>query len=87
MTATSLAVVVTNGAVPVLGENFDWPCTYRILGVVNVLAGIVCLALIRDGRPTGPDRALEKPDFSPCSRSAISVAKKSLCPRAKYELF
>ena len=62
MTATSLAVVVTNLTVPVLLTQFGWQNAYRTLGGVTIGLGIVAYVLVRDA----PGRAASlhtRPDF------------------------
>ncbi|WP_206093586.1 MFS transporter [Pandoraea sp. ISTKB] len=49
MTATSLAVVVTNAVVPKLLEIQSWSRIYEQLGVLTVVFGLVCYAVVRDG--------------------------------------
>ncbi len=48
MTATSLAVVLTNLIVPVLLDRVGWSDTYRALGAVTALVGAVALLVVRD---------------------------------------
>ncbi len=44
MTATSLAVTVTNSIAPLLSHQFAWSGAYYVLGLATVIAGLVCLA-------------------------------------------
>jgi sugar phosphate permease len=65
MTATSLAVVVTNSIVPLLARRWSWTGAYAMLGAASVLVGIICLLLIRNAPPVEHRAAAEtKPDFS-----------------------
>ncbi len=48
MTATSLAVVLTNLAVPALLAAIGWPGTYRVLGLITAALGVVAIATVRD---------------------------------------
>ncbi len=48
MTATSLAVVLTNLIVPVLLDRVGWPDTYRALGAATALVGVAALLVVRD---------------------------------------
>lgn len=49
MTATSLALLVSNSLVPALLKISDWSQVYQDLGAATVLFGVVCFALVRDG--------------------------------------
>ena len=65
MTATSLAVVTTNSTVPFAAERWTWRGAYEILGAATVVAGIVCLVLIRNTPPDGRAATEQRtPDFS-----------------------
>ena len=64
MTATSLAVVVTNSVVPLLARRWAWMGAYQILGAATVVVGVVCLVLIRNAPSTEHGLAQQKPDFS-----------------------
>ncbi len=48
MTATSIAVVLTNLAVPVLLDRVGWPGTYRLLGALTAAVGAAALLVVRD---------------------------------------
>jgi MFS transporter, ACS family, glucarate transporter len=62
MTATSLAVIVTNSTVPLLVRRWTWTGAYEILGVASVLVGVICFVLIRNAAEYGAVQP--KPDFS-----------------------
>lgn len=64
MTATSLAVTVTNSIVPTLSHQLAWNGAYYVLGVATVIAGFVCLALLRDAPQVEASAADRKPNFS-----------------------
>lgn len=49
MTATSLAVVLTNAIIPRLLGMRSWHRIYEGMGIITVLAGLCCLVLVRDG--------------------------------------
>ncbi|MFM0361542.1 MFS transporter [Paraburkholderia sediminicola] len=53
LTATSLAVVLTNGLVPALLHFSSWTGIYRGLGIVTCVFGIACLFVLRDGPLAG----------------------------------
>jgi sugar phosphate permease len=61
MTATSLAVVLTNFIVPRLLAIAPWGDIYQDLGLVTALFGGVCLVVVRDGPGTSkqPGEALK----------------------------
>ena len=48
MTATSIAVVLTNLVVPALLDTVGWAATYRILGLVTASVGLAALLVVRD---------------------------------------
>ena len=62
MTATSLAVVLTNLAVPAMLPSLGWPGTYRLLGLLTLVLGVLAAIVVRDapGDPV-PHR---RPDFA-----------------------
>ena len=64
MTATSLAVVVTNSTVPLLAERWSWTGAYKVLGGLTIVAGTVCLVLIRNTPPAENGIVPSRPDFS-----------------------
>jgi sugar phosphate permease len=64
LTATSLAVVVSNSTVPLLAGRWTWTGAYEILGAVTTVVGIVCLVLIGNSPPTEHSVAQGSPDFS-----------------------
>jgi sugar phosphate permease len=49
MTATSLAVIITNFVVPRLLKVQSWGDIYQDLGIVTATFGLVCLVVVRDG--------------------------------------
>ncbi|HEX8883880.1 MAG TPA: MFS transporter [Noviherbaspirillum sp.] len=49
MTATSLAVVLTNALIPRLLGMQSWHRIYEGMGITTVLFGLCCFALVRDG--------------------------------------
>ncbi|RDV00333.1 MFS transporter [Trinickia dinghuensis] len=49
MTATSLAVVLTNAIVPKLLQAQSWTRVYEQLGLVTALFGLCCFFVVRDG--------------------------------------
>ena len=51
MTATSLAVVLTNLIVPALLSGIGWPGTYQLLGLTTLLLGGVAAIVVRDAPP------------------------------------
>jgi MFS family permease len=53
LTATSLAVVLTNGLVPTLLRFFDWTDIYLGLGIVTCVFGMACAFVLRDGPLAG----------------------------------
>ena len=62
MTATSLAVTVTNLVVPALLGQVGWPNTYRVLGVVTIALGLVAFLIVRDAPMRSPV-VHGRPDF------------------------
>ena len=65
MTATSLAVVVTNSTVPLLAGRWNWTGAYKILGGLTIMAGTLCLVLIGNTPPAkNGGIAPLRPDFS-----------------------
>ena len=62
MTATSLAVVLTNAIIPKLLVIQSWTRIYEQLGIVTALFGLCCYAAVRDG-PLLSKRAFEKGDL------------------------
>ncbi|MDW9233015.1 major Facilitator Superfamily protein (plasmid) [Burkholderia cepacia] len=48
ITASSLAVVVTNGTVPTLANRIGWTGVYQALGVATILIALVCGLVLRD---------------------------------------
>lgn len=56
LVASSLGVTVTNALVPTLVNAFGWQGVYRTLGGLTVAAGLLALAVVRDG-PSGATRA------------------------------
>ncbi len=63
MTATSLAVVVTNIVVPMLLSRFGWESAYRVLGLVTIGLGAVAFLIVRDA-PGQSDGGRGKPDLA-----------------------
>ena len=49
MTATSLAVILTNFTVPRLLNIESWGDIYQTLGIVTGVLGLICLLVVRDG--------------------------------------
>ncbi|AMV48389.1 MFS transporter [Paraburkholderia caribensis] len=48
ITASSLAVVVTNGTVPTLANRIGWTGVYQALGVATMLMALLCGLVLRD---------------------------------------
>lgn len=48
ITASSVAVVLTNAMVPALAAAVGWAAVYKVLGVVTAAIGIVCWFVLRD---------------------------------------
>ncbi len=61
MTATSLAVVLTNLIVPALLGPVGWSGAYRLLGAVTAVLGVLAYLVVRDGPVAPGPRA--RPDF------------------------
>ncbi len=61
MTATSLAVVLTNLLVPRISAELGWSGAYRLLGAVTGGLGVVAFLVVRDGPVAGSRHA--RPDF------------------------
>lgn len=53
MTATSLAVVLTNALIPRLLGMQSWHRIYEGMGITTALFGLCCFALVRDGPLSG----------------------------------
>jgi sugar phosphate permease len=53
MTGTSLAVVVTNSAIPWLAERHGWRSAFYHLGVFTLVSGMLAFALLRDPATQG----------------------------------
>ncbi len=66
MTASSLAVVLTNLIVPLLLADAGWQGVYHWLGLVTACLGIVALIVVRDGPASAPCGA---PGASPSGRA------------------
>jgi ACS family glucarate transporter-like MFS transporter len=62
MTATSLAVVLTNAIIPKLLEIQRWTKIYEQLGIITALFGLCCYVVVRDG-PLLSKRSLQKLDL------------------------
>lgn len=60
MTATSLAVVVTNLLVPVVSHAAGWPAAYDLLGAATIGTGVLALLVVRDRAGA----ALPRPEFT-----------------------
>jgi sugar phosphate permease len=72
MTATSLAVIVTNATVPALSARSSWRGAYELLGAGTIVVGIVSLALIRNGNnPSNPNNA------STARAASVTVVRRS----------
>jgi sugar phosphate permease len=63
MTATSLAVVLTNSLVPLLASGFGWSGTYLCLGLATVVIGFLTFATLRDGKTASAEDRGQRPDF------------------------
>ena len=63
MTATSLAVTVTNLVVPAMLGEVGWPNTYRALGLVTIVLGAVAFVIVRDA-PVRSAIVHRRPDFA-----------------------
>ena len=61
MTATSLAVVLTNLIVPALLAAIGWPGVYHVFGIATAGLGMVAYLVVRDG--PGPATPHAAPDF------------------------
>jgi sugar phosphate permease len=48
ITASSVAVVLTNATVPTLSTWLGWAGVYRLLGATTILVGLLCWLLLRD---------------------------------------
>jgi ACS family glucarate transporter-like MFS transporter len=57
MSATSLAVILTNGIIPRLLETESWTRLYAQLGIATGLYGLFCFAVVRDGALPGIKQA------------------------------
>jgi len=64
MTATSLAVIVTNATVPMLAHRSTWRGAYVTLGAATIAIGLICALLIRNAATKGSTHARTAPDFS-----------------------
>lgn len=64
MTATSLGVVVTNLLVPPMLKTLHWNGVYQVLGVVTVIAAVVCFAAVRDTPDGAPAPRFSLTDFT-----------------------
>jgi sugar phosphate permease len=68
LTATSLAVVVTNSTVPLLAERWSWRGAYEALGSATVLVSVACLAFLKNV-PASEKRATNtRPTFALLAR-------------------
>ena len=68
MTATSLAVVLTNLAVPRLMAATGWPGVYHVLGAMTAALGVIAFLVVADG-PPGRQPAHAVPDFGALLRN------------------
>ena len=67
MTATSLAVVLTNLLVPALLARHPWPVAYQLLGLLTAALGVVAWAVVRNAPPAAA--ALARPAYGPLLRN------------------
>ncbi|MGI4813225.1 MAG: MFS transporter [Janthinobacterium lividum] len=63
MTATSLAVVLTNAIIPKLLSVLGWGQVYERLGIVTGLFAVCCWLVLRDGPSQAVDVGGAKPQF------------------------
>jgi len=63
ITASSVAVVLTNATVPTLSAWLGWAGVYKVLGVTTILIGLLCWLLLRDA-PSSGDTGVTKPPIS-----------------------
>ena len=68
ITASSVAVVLTNATVPTLSAWLGWAGVYKLLGVTTGLIGLVCWLVLRDAPSTG-GAAVAKPPLSSLFRN------------------
>jgi sugar phosphate permease len=61
-TATSMAVLVGNATVPSISKTYGWPNAFRLLGLVTVMWGLVCFAILRDSPFKGKVSPITKSD-------------------------
>lgn len=52
MSASSVAVIVTNAVLPTFVEAYGWRNSYRLLGMVAFVLALICTVLLRDRRQT-----------------------------------
>ena len=62
ITASSLAVVLTNATVPTLAAAIGWAGVYRALGVVTAAIGVLCWLILRDA-PAGSVKGAVSPRY------------------------
>ncbi len=63
MTATSLAVVLTNFAVPRLLPRLGWPGVYHGLGALTAGIGVLCWLVLREGGVAGRADTPSRPAY------------------------
>jgi predicted MFS family arabinose efflux permease len=68
ITASSVAVVLTNATVPTLSAWLGWTGTYRLLGLITVLIGALCWLVLRDA-PHSSNASVKKPPVSTLVRN------------------
>jgi len=61
VTASSIAVVLTNAFVPTLMLWLGWAGVYKVLGLVTVLVGAICWLVLRDAQPKADSAVIKAP--------------------------
>jgi len=61
ITASSVAVVLTNSTVPTLSAAIGWAGVYKVLGVITMLIGLMCWLLLRDAPSAGSVATVKSP--------------------------
>jgi sugar phosphate permease len=68
ITASSVAVVLSNAVVPSLSAWIGWEGVYKVLGVTTILVGALCWLLLRDA-PSVTATGTKKPPLSALFRN------------------
>lgn len=75
ITSTALGSVIANASIPELLAKLHWNGVYYVLGVLTVVIGVVCFALLRNNPPTPVEPVTESP--APGGRLGLGTMLKN----------